>query len=116
MREHADVRAQPLPDPAAGDLARDLIALLRKSPGQAAALDALLLNPRPQHYDGGITSVSLLLAAPFLPRTRFRFKRRFDGKWEAEIEHEPADSKLLTSLIERITARLSGGSSTPPGP
>ena len=72
--------------------------------------EALLQTPPPDRFDGSMAAVPVLVAVAFLLRTHIRFERRADGKYELLIEHKPADSQLLTRLLEKIAGLLSGGS------
>ena len=109
-RQHAILGEQRLAEDQTADLARQLLGVLRASPEQAQRIDALARAPGPQRFDGGMVTVPVLIAVTFLLRTHIRFKRRADGKWEFLVEHKPADSKLLTQLLEKLAALLPGDS------
>ncbi|MBK1648394.1 hypothetical protein [Rhabdochromatium marinum] len=108
-QRYASLAAQPIPEDQAAALSRELLGVLRESPEQAQQIDALARTADPQRFDGGLASVPILLAITFLLRTHIRFKRRADGKWEFEIEHKPAESKLLTQLLQKLSGLLPGG-------
>jgi len=106
---YAVLVAQPIPEDQAAALSRELLGVLRESPEQAQRIDALAQAADPQRFDGGLASVPVLVAITFLLRTHIRFKRHADGTWELEIEHKPADSKLLTQLLQKLSSLLPGG-------
>ncbi|EGV31730.1 hypothetical protein ThidrDRAFT_1931 [Thiorhodococcus drewsii AZ1] len=109
-QRYASLAAQPIPEDQAAALSRELLDVLRESPEQGERIDALAQTADPQRFDGGlVSSVPVLVAITFLLRTHIRFKRHADGTWELEIEHKPADSKLLTQLLQKLSSLLPGG-------
>ncbi len=108
-QQHTILGEHRLPEDATAELSRELLGVLREAPEQAERIDALVRAPNPARFEGGLVTVPVLVAATFLLRTHIRFKRRADGKWEFQIEHKPADSKLLTQLLKKLAALLPGG-------
>lgn len=91
-------------------LAQETLAVLRDSPEQEQVIRSLTENPGlAKNYDGGLLTSGVLVAIVFLLRSHIKVKRHSDGRLEFLFEHKPADSKLLTQLLERLSALLPKG-------
>jgi hypothetical protein len=95
-------------DAQARALAGEALAVLGQSPEMARRLEHLSRAPPPERFDGGTLAVPALVAILFLLRTHIRIERHPDGRWACHIEHKPADSKLLTALLQKLAALLPG--------
>jgi hypothetical protein len=85
------------------------LEVLGDDPQRAPALISLLNHPPPQRFDTGLLSASLLVAVVFLLRTHIRIEGKARGL-KFTIEHNPADSKALTDLLNRLAPLLPTGS------
>lgn len=91
-------------------LAQETLAVLRESPEQKQAIRTLTENHEPaKNYDGGLLTAGVLVAIVFLLRSHIKVKRHNDGRLEFLFEHKPADSKLLSQLLDRLAALLPKG-------
>ena len=106
-QDHAALGQIAIPGSEQTALGRDLLALLRESPPQAARIEALSQAP-PERFDAGLATVPLLVAGAFLLCTHIRFERRADGRFKLLIEHKPADSRALTRLLDKLAGLLPG--------
>ena len=90
------------------DVLTDTLAVLGEDPQTAAAIEALSNNPNASKsfVTGG--EVAALFAVAFVLRTHIKLERTTTGKWKFLIEHKPADSKLLTSLLAKLEAWMGG--------
>ncbi len=89
-------------------LALDTISILNELPGQAARVQRFMAAGQTAAYNAGIMSVPILLATAFLLRTHLRIKIGSGGKWDVQIEHKPGDTKLVTELLKKVGALISG--------
>lgn len=108
-KQHARLGDYPLAEADAAILSHDLLRVLRESSSRAAEIDTLLQTETPQRFDTGALTIPVLVAVVFLLRTHIRFNRQSDGRWELQIEHQPADSELLTALLNKLASLLSTG-------
>lgn len=97
-----------LPSDEQAAVARAALEVLGEDPQHAAAMVALLNQP-PQRFDAGLLSASLLVAVVFLLRTHIRLEGKTRGL-TFTIEHKPADSQLLTALLNKLASLLPTGS------
>ena len=90
------------------DVLTDTLAVLGEDPQTAAAITALSNNPNASKsfVTGG--EVAAVFAVAFLLRTHIKLERTTTGKWKFSIEHKPADSKLLTSLLQKLEEWMGG--------
>lgn len=90
------------------DVLTDTLAVLGEDPQTAVAIEALRNNPNASKsfVTGG--EIATLLAVTFLLRTHIKFEGRITNKLKFLIEHKPADSKLLTSLLAKLEAWMGG--------
>lgn len=103
--EFADTtNTTPLPT----DILTDTLAVLSEDPQTAAAIEALSHNPNASRsfVTGG--EVAAVFAVAFLMRTHLKLERTTTGKWKFLIEHKPADSKLLTTLLKKLEDWMGG--------
>lgn len=68
------------------------------------------LSSNPEHLSGFATGteIATFVAIAFLLRTHIKIKRGGTGKWEILVEHKPGDSKLLTSILKKISMWIDG--------
>jgi len=101
----SDAHVPPLPP----ELLTDTLAVLGEDPQTAAAITALSNNPNASKsfVTGG--EVAAIFAVAFVLRTHIKLERTPTGKWTFLIEHKPADSQLLTSLLAKLEAWMVGG-------
>jgi hypothetical protein len=90
------------------DVLTDTLAVLGEDPQTVVAIEALSNNPNASKsfVTGG--EVAALFAVAFVLRTHIKLERTTTGKWKFLIEHKPADSKLLTSLLAKLEAWMGG--------
>lgn len=100
----AEANVPPLPP----ELLIDTLAVLGEDPQTAAAIAALSNNPnaRKSFVTGG--EIAALFAVAFVLRTHIKLERTTTGKWKLLIEHQPADSKQLTTLLKKLADWING--------
>lgn len=100
----SEANVQPLP----AELLTDILAVLGEDPPTALAIEALSNNPyaSKSFVTGG--EVAAVFAVAFVLRTHIKLERSPTGKWKFLIEHQPADSKLLASLLAKLEAWMGG--------
>ena len=91
------------------EILQDTLAILNEDPQQAATIEALRNQPATSKSFAIGTEIATLVAVAFLLRTHIKIERTSTGKWRFLIEHKPADSKLLTALLQKLEQRLDGG-------
>ena len=86
------------------ELLADILAILSEDPQQAIAMTALsqTADTSKSFMTGG--EVTILLAVAFLLRTHLKVERGTNGKWKFLAEYKPGDSKLLTTLLQKLEA------------
>ena len=84
------------------EILQETLAVLKQDSQQAATIDALRNqdNTCKTFFPG--SEVATLVAVAFLLRTHIKIERTSTGKWRFLIEHKPADSKLLTALLNKL--------------
>jgi hypothetical protein len=97
-----------LPPDEEAEIARAMLKVLGEDPQQAPAMSALLTHPPPQHFEVSLLSAGLLVAVVFLLRTHIHVEGKIRGL-TFTIEHKPADSKLLTALLNKLASLLPTG-------
>ncbi|MCW5208794.1 hypothetical protein VU10_00985 [Desulfobulbus sp. US1] len=90
------------------EILQDTLAVLSQDPQQAATMQALRNQSATCKSFFPGTEVATLVAVAFVLRTHIKIERTATGKWRFLIEHKPADSKLLTSLLHKLE-QLFGG-------
>ena len=92
------------------ELLEDTLAVLGEDPQQVMAITALSQSAASSKsfMTGG--EVATLLAVAFLLRTHLKVERGTTGKWKFLAEHKPGDSKLLTTLLQKLEAWMGGTS------
>jgi hypothetical protein len=90
------------------ELLTDTLAVLGEDPQTAVAIEALSNNPDASKSFVTGSEVAALFAVAFVLRTHIKLERTTTGKWKFLIEHKPADSKLLTSLLAKLEAWMGG--------
>ncbi|MCI5211464.1 MAG: hypothetical protein D3910_22380 [Candidatus Electrothrix sp. ATG2] len=99
----------PTPAELDPEILQDTLAVLNQDPQQAATIDALRSQPTASKSFFPGTEVATLVAVAFLLRTHIKIERTANGKWRFLIEHKPADSKLLTALLQKLEQLFGGG-------
>ena len=92
-----------------GTLGHATIAVLLEDTQQAQAIQSLLQEPEGARFDAGISTVATLVTVTFLLRTHIKYARKSNGQWIFQIEHKPADSKILTQLLNKLATLLPTG-------
>ena len=101
----------PLNPEQQADIARETLMVMADQNSQwAEAITALLNNPAPNRFDGGMSIVTLIGVVVLL-RTHVKIKCNADGKWELLIEHKPSNNSLLNDLSQKIKALIDSGES-----
>jgi hypothetical protein len=85
-----------------------LLLLFADAPQYRNVIETLVTGPAPQHYDAGIGAAATLVAIVFVLRTHIKYERKSGGDWTFKIEHRPADSRVLKSLLEKLSNILPG--------
>ena len=91
------------------EIIQNTLAVLNEDPQQAATVQALRnqSDTCKSFFPG--TEVATLVAVAFLLRTHIKVERTSTGKWRFLIEHKPADSKLLTALLQKLEQLFGSG-------
>ena len=96
-----------------GELARQTLLLLYQDPQNREAITAIIKNPPPQRFAIGVVGGTILItAALFALQSHIEFGRDKDGQWYFKFKKEPTRDAILTPLIQKLLALISGG---PPG-
>ncbi len=98
----AKLPAASTPADLAPEILQDTLAVLNQDPQQAATINALRNQDETRKTFFPGTEVATLVAVAFLLRTHIKVERTSTGKWRFLIEHKPADSKLLTTLLNKL--------------
>ena len=105
----AEFPAEPTPTDLDPEILQDTLAVLNQDPQQAAVINALRNQDETRKTFFPGTEVATLVAVAFLLRSHIKIERTATGKWRFLIEHKPADSKLLTALLNKLDQLFSGG-------
>lgn len=92
------------------ELLEDTLTVLGEDPQQAMAITALSQSGAASKSFMTSGEVATLLAVAFLLRTHIKVERGANGKWKFLAEHKPGDSKLLTTLLQKLEAWMGGTS------
>lgn len=106
-----ELEVTPDTDAAApAELARRTLLLLAQDPAYVEPIAALIRNPAPQRFMlDPITGTLLVTAAVFALQSHIDFQRDKDGKWSFKFKKTPTKDGLVTQLIKKLVALLSGG-------
>ena len=102
----AEFPAAPTPADLDPEILQDTLAVLNEAPQQGTTVKALRNQSETCKSFVSGTEVATLVAVAFPLRTHIKVERTGSGKWRFLIEHKPADSKLLTSLLSKLEQRF----------
>ena len=96
-----------------GELARQTLLLLYQDPQYRGPITAIIKNPPPQRFFLGMVGGTILItAALFALQSHIEFGFDKERRWYFNFKKEPTKDSILTPLIQKILALISGG---PPG-
>ena len=85
-----------------GDLARAALMLLADDPAHRPIIDAMASH-QPAEQLGLVETAAVMGSVLFVLGIHVKVERDKAGKWTVKIEKKPTDTKLLTTLLEKLS-------------
>lgn len=115
LQKEFELPAATTPTPP-GDLARQTLLLLCQDERYREPILTLITNPpaeRTRFVLEPLGGTLLITAALFALQSHIKIERDKDGRWTFEFIKDPSKNAIISPLIEKLVALISGGPPTP---
>jgi len=101
-----NIALPPIPASHQVEICNEALQVLKEiSPEQEAIIEKLSQEKAGQQFFEPV-GVICLASIVILLRSHIKYHKKSDGSWEFKVEHKPADSKLITEFLKKISSFL----------